>query len=236
RAVAEPIEHRLENRQTLAETLAAQIADDLRAAVDQRGHASLIVSGGSTPVPLFDALCAQGDVPWAQVWITLADERWVPADHEDSNAHLVHTHLLQGAAADARFVGLYLDGIATPEMAHVKVTEALTVIPRPFDVVVLGMGTDGHTASLFPETQALSAGIDRNNHATCLAVRPRDAPHPRLSLTASALLDSRRRVLHITGDEKWAVYRHACERGPDRVLPIRAILRDDRPTEVWWAP
>lgn len=227
-------EHRFADPRQLARELARSIAGDLAAAVDRRGAAALVVSGGSTPRPLFAAL-RRRELPWERVWVTLADERWVPAADAASNEALVRRHLLADAAAAARWLGL-VNEAPTPEDGRDECERRLRALPRPFDVVVLGMGADGHTASLFPGAAELAAGLDPRSPRTCLAVHPARAPHPRLSLTLAALLDSRRIVLHITGEEKWAVYRRALEPGPAEELPIRAVLRGagDR-LQVYWA-
>ncbi len=227
-------ENLFEQRQELASSLADSIAADLEAAIGERGAASLVVSGGSTPWPLFQEL-SRRSLPWNRVWITLADERWVDIDDEASNEAMVRRLLLVDEAAAARWVGLKNDA-ATPEEGRDEAEERLRPIQRPFDVVVLGMGGDGHTASLFPDASELAAGLDPESDHLCLAVRPPEAPHPRLSLTLMALLDSRRIVLHLTGDDKRDVYRLALADGPAEELPIRAVLRGaaDR-VELYWA-
>ena len=221
------------NPEDLAVALSDNVAEQLRAAITDRGEASLVVSGGSTPQPFFEHL-SQQPLPWGQVRVTLADERWVPADHEASNERLVRHHLLVGEAGAATMVGLK-SSASTPEEGREACEQTLAQISRPFDVVILGMGGDGHTASLFPDAPELAAGLDAATPETCLAVRPPAAPHARMSLTLRALLDSRRLILHITGEGKQAVYRRALEPGPAEELPIRAVLASGR-VEVWWAP
>ena len=226
-------EHRFEDRQVLAEALGLRIAGDLRSAIAGRGTASLVVSGGSTPRPFFEHLSRQ-PLAWERLRVTLADERWVSADHPDSNERLVRESLLVGAAGAATLIGLKTPE-ETPEEGREACERALAAIPRPFDVVVLGMGDDGHTASLFPGTPELGDELNPGTERTCLAVRPREAPHPRMSLTSAALTAGRRLVLHLTGESKWQVYRRALEAGPVTELPVRAVLRSGR-AEVWWAP
>jgi len=226
-------EHRFDDPRALAEALGRRVAGDLRAAISERGTASLVISGGSTPRPFFEHLSRQR-LDWGKVRVTLADERWVPADHADSNERLARERLLAADAAAATMVGM-VNAEATPEAGHRACERALAAIERPFDVVVLGLGEDGHTASLFPGAPELAAGLDPETRRICLAVRPPAAPHPRMSLTLAALLDCRRLVLHITGAVKWDVYRRASEPGPAEELPIRAVLRSGR-AEVWWAP
>ncbi|MCP4656066.1 MAG: 6-phosphogluconolactonase [bacterium] len=226
-------EHLFDDPATLARELARRIAAELGAAVRERGEASLVVSGGSTPQPLYTALSRE-PLLWERMTVTVADERWVPPDDPASNQRLVRRFLLTGRAGKARWIGLR-NAAPTPEEGLEECERALAAIARPFDVVVLGMGEDGHTASLFPAAANLEAGLDPAAGRSCLPVRPPRAPHARMSLTAATLLDSRRIVLHITGAAKWAVYQRALEPGPAEEMPIRAFLRR-APLEIYWAP
>ncbi len=228
-----PQVRRFDHRDALAAALADRVAEDLRSAIAERGTASLVVSGGSTPRPFFERL-SRRPLAWDRVVVTLADERWVAPDDEASNQRLARRHLLVEDAAAATLVGLKTPQ-ATPEAGREACARALAAVPRPFDVMTLGMGGDGHFASLFPDALELGDGLDPGNDRTCLATRPQAAPHPRMSLTLAAILDSRRLVLHLAGDEKWEVYRRASEPGPVEELPIRALLASGR-VEVWWAP
>ncbi|MEE8526051.1 MAG: 6-phosphogluconolactonase [Thermoanaerobaculia bacterium] len=224
------------DRRELASSLADSIAADLAAAVGRLGLASLVVSGGSTPRPLFEEL-GRRSLPWDRVWVTLADERWVAVDDDASNEALVRRHLLTGEAAVARWVGLKTDA-ATPEEGRGETDRRLRGMPRPFDVVVLGMGGDGHTASLFPGAPELAAGLTYGYRRLCLAVRPPGALHPRISLTLRTLLDSWRVVLHLTGEDKLDVYRRALADGSVEEMPVRGVLRTTLPVrvELYWAP
>ncbi|HMN14023.1 MAG TPA: 6-phosphogluconolactonase, partial [Bellilinea sp.] len=144
--------------------------------------------------------------------------------------------LLQGKAAAALFVPLW-NGAATPTEAIAERTTALAALPRPIDALVLGMGEDGHTASLFPGAAGLAAALDPNSTALLAAIDPPAAPHPRLSLTLAALLDSRRIHLPIGGAAKQAVYRRARASGNSAQWPIAAVLRQARvPVRVYLAP
>ena len=217
----------------LTAALAAQVTVDLEAAVSERGQASLVVSGGRTPRPLLEAL-AERDLPWSRVHVTLADERWVDLDSPDSNEAMLRQSLLQKKAAAARFVPLKNDA-PDPEQGAAECAAALAAMPRPFDLVLLGMGGDGHTASLFPGVAGKA--LDRQCPDICRAVYPQTAPHPRMTLTASALLKSRKLVLHFTGDDKLEVYRQALEEDPVDELPVRVVLRQTQvPVELWWSP
>ncbi|MDY7093915.1 MAG: 6-phosphogluconolactonase [Acidobacteriota bacterium] len=230
-----PEEQHFPNPQGLAEALAEELAGVLAAAVETRGEASLVVSGGSTPLPLFTALSRRA-LPWETVSVGLADERWVDPSDPASNERLVRKKLLQGPAAAARFVGMKTPE-DTPEAGRDACEEALKALNRPFDAVVLGMGGDGHTASLFPTAPELADGLDPASGKTCLAVHPGGSLPPRMSLTLPALLDSRHLYLHITGEEKLQVYHRALGPGTVEELPIRAVLRGAAERiQVWWAP
>lgn len=222
-----------DNVPALDRALADAIAARLAAAIAARGTASLVVSGGRTPIGLFERLsCAQ--IRWDAVTVTLADERWVEAAHADSNERLVRSHLLRNAAAAARFVPLK-NAAATPEAGVAATAAALGSIARPFDVVLLGMGDDAHTASLFPGAAELEAGLTAA--ASCLAVRPPHAPHARMSLTLKSLLDSRSILVQIAGASKRSVLERASEPGAVEIMPIRAILQQRTvPVEIYWCP
>ena len=228
-------EHRFPDSTALAHALAGELKVDLDEAVDARKAASLVVSGGRTPVRLFQQLRSE-KVDWKNIWITLADERWVETAAEDSNERLVREHLLTGPASAAHFVGLK-NPAPTPEAGAEWSWRALSRVPRPFDVVMLGMGNDGHTASLFPGSLALARALDVTVQPGCVAVNALAAPHARVSLNLAALLDARRIVLHIEGEAKWQVYQRARVPGSAAELPVRAVLHQrEVPVDVFWAP
>ncbi|ANX05249.1 6-phosphogluconolactonase [Immundisolibacter cernigliae] len=218
-----------------AAALADAVSASLATALAARERASLVVSGGRSPIGFFQCLC-DAELDWSQVWITLADERWVPDDHPDSNAALLRQHLLQGAAAAAHFVPLW-NGAATPAAAIAERTAALAQLPQPFDSVVLGMGEDGHTASLFPGAPGLAAALDPAGTALLAAIDPPAAPHPRLSLTLKALLGCRHIHLPLAGASKRAVYARALAQCDPLQLPISAVLcQSGVPVTVYLAP
>ncbi len=228
-------ERRFPSASAAAQALADSVSGALAAALAMRTHASLVVSGGRSPIGFFQCL-RDAELAWSRVWITLADERWVPEDHPDSNAALVRQHLLQGAAAAARFVPLW-NGAATPVAAIAERTAALAQLPQPFDVVVLGMGEDGHTASLFPGAPGLAAALDPAGTALLAAIDPPAAPHPRLSLTLKALLGCRHIHLPLAGASKRAVYARALAQCDPLQLPISSVLcQSDVPVTVYLAP
>ena len=237
-AATPPRERRFESRAELDQALASEIVTLLVEAVNARGGASLVASGGTTPGPLYDLLCKMA-APWERVTVTLADERWVGLDSPMSNARLIRGRLIRDRASRAKFVGLKT-GHAEPELAEADVDAAVRAIARPFDLVLLGLGENGHTASLFPHGQGLASALNLADPALARAVRPvppDDPAPPRMSLSLRAILDSRRIALLFTGEAKWAVYRQALEAGDALALPARAVLHQNRtPVEVWWAP
>ena len=219
----------------LARAVAADVLDQLVRGSAARGQASLLVSGGRSPVGLFKRLRA-GEIDWRGVWVALADERWVEPGDDASNEHLVRAVLLKGQAAAARFVGLKNEA-SSPELGAAKAWQALASVPRPFDVTILGIGDDGHTASLFPGSPNLKNALDESAVDGCIGTCAPTVPHARLSLNLSALLDSRRIVLLMLGYSKLRTYVAACGPGPIEQMPVRAVLRQQRvPVQVVWAP
>ncbi|MGX9726368.1 MAG: 6-phosphogluconolactonase [Candidatus Electronema sp. VV] len=226
--------HSFPDQQTLVSALVEHLAAALRRDIAAQGRASLAVSGGSTPLPLFERLSAL-DIPWQNVLITLADERWVDAASPDSNEALVRRSLLRNRAAAATFIGLKT-AAATAAAGAADCETRLAALPKPFTAVILGMGNDGHTASLFPGAPQLAEAADLRCGTRCAALRPQTAPHERISLTLPALLDTREIILHITGPEKKAVLEQALSAGPSEEMPIRFILRQQTvPVAVYWA-
>jgi len=211
--------------------LATHLADELRADIDTRGSASLAVSGGNTPRTMF-RLLSQQSLAWQQVALTLVDERWVGTEHEDSNEAMMRRNLHQHRAAQARLIGL-----KTPHArASEGVSEAgarIAALPRPFTCVVLGMGDDGHTASWFPQATNLPRLLDTQCSDLVAATEPVTATHARMTMTLTAVLASRRIIVHITGAEKKTVFNKAISSG----YPIAAVLQQTHtPVTIWWAP
>jgi len=234
-AAQDPPALRFADFDALSSALAGTIAATLEAAIAARGIASLVVSGGKSPIKLFEHL-RNKDLDWSRVHIALADERWVDAANPDSNEHLVRTELLRDKAAAARFIGLK-NAAPTPDIGAVSAWETFARVPRPFDTLVLGMGDDGHTASLFPHSPNLASALNLSAAAGCVGMWAPVAPQPRMSLNLAALLDSRRIVILLNGAAKWQTYVKVSSQGPVPEMPIRAVLRQTRtPVEVVWAP
>lgn len=213
-----------------ARALADELADVLAGALAIRGRALLAVSGGRTPRHVFARL-RTAPLDWTRVTITLVDERWVPPEHSDSNERLVRACLLQGEAVAAAFVPLF-GGEESPEAGQAACEARLAALPRPFDAVYLGMGSDGHVASLFPGDPAVRA-----RQGQCVPVPPRDGRGARMSLTAPALLQTRRLFLLFHGADKHVRYAEAKRPGTVEDLPLRLVLQQEAvPVTVLTAP
>jgi len=188
---------------------------------------------------MFEALREQA-LDWPRVSVVLVDERVVPHDHADSNTALVRRHLLQGAAAQARFTPFFDEVPSGPAalVLDALVREAdgrLAPLPWPLDVAVLGMGEDAHTASLFPGAPGYARAISTDERLAWVVPEqaPIPAPHARLTFTLHALLASRELLLSIAGASKLAVYDRASQKA-DEALPVSLILNQTQaPVSVW---
>lgn len=223
------------SKERLAEALADAVAEDLNRGLDERGTASLAVSGGSTPALFLETLSRHDDIDWENVVITLVDERWVDEASERSNARLVRDKLLTGPASEARFIPLYAGGEVPGVDALARVDAVLTEVPRPFDAVILGMGNDGHTASFFPDADTLGEAL--SGAGPVVAVSAPGADEPRITLTLPVLLDTRSLYLHIEGEEKAQTLDRALETGPVETMPVRAVLaQGEKTVSLYWCP
>ncbi len=216
-----------DSRDALMEALAEQIAHDLGAALARRDRATLCVPGGTTPGPVFDRL-TQADLPWARVDVLLNDERWVPEDHDRSNTRLLRERLLTGKAAGAGYLPLYADA-PRPEDALDDLSGAIEA-QLPLDVLLLGMGGDMHTASLFPGADLLTEAL-AEDAPVLLPMRAPGAPEPRITLSARVLNTAAAKHIVITGDEKRAAYEAALTL-PASEAPVAAVLPG---AQVHWA-
>jgi len=214
-------ERLFESRGSLSSALATDVANALQHHVRTKGSYCLAVSGGSTPKLFFETL-TRFDVPWSRVTITLVDERQVPETDPRSNARLVRDNLLQNSAAGAQFVPLF----DNPEAENVGT----------LDVVVLGMGNDGHTASFFPGGDNLGEALNPKTGKRIVTMSAPAAGEPRLTFTLPALLDASLLCLHIEGQEKRDVLNKALGEGPAEAMPVRAVLRSKKPLTLYWCP
>lgn len=216
------------DRDMLAIEVANEMAGDLKTHLLHHDTVSLAVAGGTTPGPIFDDLCA-ADIDWARVQVMMTDERWVPEDSPRSNAALIRSRLLQNRAAAAQFLPFFVPD-QTPEDALPQLEQTLAD-KLPLSVVLLGMGDDMHTASLFPGVDGLEAALAADAPAFAV-MRPDSQPEPRISLTARVLDAAIAKHLVIFGDAKRAALEKAMTLPPEQA-PIQAVLSE---TRVHWAP
>jgi len=208
---------------SMADAAALAVAAQLSAGLAARGRASLVATGGRSPGPVYDRL-KDADLDWTHVAVTLSDERHVDVDSPNANLKLLRERLFLGQAAKARY--LPLTDYAEPALRALM----------PFDAVLLGMGEDGHIASLIPGSPVMAEAMDPHGEAL-VAESPAgfgSPPVPRITLTLAALLQSRAIFLLIAGEAKRQVVAYALA-GAD--LPVRAILDQVRvPIRVFWTP
>jgi 6-phosphogluconolactonase len=220
--------HEFNSSEESVRAMVRDISAVLRQDLATTGRAGLAVSGGRSPVPLFDALSAAA-LPWNDVHISLVDERYVAPDHPDSNELLVRTHLLKGKASAAAFTGLVREGedigkaVARANLSAGEITLA-----------ILGMGGDGHTASLFPGAPQLEQALDTGRTDRYIQVSPPNAPHERISMTLAALLQARHIMLAITGAEKRDIYRQASQKTTPAMPVSYVIAQTGVPLDVYW--
>lgn len=221
------------SREALDIELADKVATKLKAAIKIKGKASIAVSGGSTPKAFFAAL-SNKDIAWDKVTVTLADERWVDITSEASNTRLVHENLLVNKAAKAKFFHIKQgDELCAETLADLILAADTKFLP--FDVLILGMGEDGHTASIFPCSDEIDAGLSAST-ASLLKVVPKTAPHERISFSFDSLIKSDEIILHICGQNKKDVLEKALASNDAREMPIRAFLQhESKATSIFWA-
>lgn len=224
---------RFDTPEALADAAAAATVSALTVGIAARGRGRLVVTGGRSPGAVYDRL-ATADLDWSAVDITLSDERFVPVTDPASNERLVRSRLLTGQAAAARFTPLMRE--APSAAAAADLAEAEVAALAPFDMTLLGMGPDGHVASLIPGAAGLEAAMAPDAARFCLGFDQAigDPPRPRITLTLAALLQSQAIIILIAGPEKRRVVERALA-GAD--LPVRALLTQARvPVRVLWTP
>lgn len=229
-----------EQRNHLLTALVAECQDVLSEAISKHGTATLLVSGSSTPAPLYEAL-SKTDLNWKKIKIALVDERWVETDHAASNEAMARRSLLINNAKIAEFIGMK-NAAATPAAGQAETEERYARLPQPFSLAILGMGIDGHAASLFPQAKGLKAALDPNNSNLTAAISaPQSevtgANTERMTLTLSALMKTERLIILLTGEDKLEVFSAAQKPGSIEDMPIRALLHQEQvPVELYWAP
>ena len=207
------------DREKLAIELASRITGDLNAALLHQPRATLVVPGGTTPGPIFDLLCAAA-INWTAVDIMLSDERWVPETSERSNTRLLRQRLFVNGAKEAGHIALYAP-FETPE---IRLEEITTSVEKslPISALLLGMGADMHTASLFPGADQLERAL-APDAPPVLAMRAPGAPEPRITLSAPVLDAALAKHIVIFGAEKRAAIEQAQHLSASEA-PVRAVL------------
>lgn len=227
------MENFFDSREAASVAAAEKIALVLEGRLALKQSATLVVSGGTTPGRCFDELASK-DIAWERVNIVASDDRWVPPDHDDSNEKLIRETLLVGKASCAGFLPFHVAGMSPRERCD-ALNDELRSIPFPFACSLLGMGLDGHFASLFPDAENLAEGLDKESDRLCLPVETAASPYARISLTLSALSRSDEIVLLFFGDDKRGVYEKA--KAGDARYPVTRLLRQKRaPINIFWAP
>ena len=209
------------DRDMMAIDLAQTLAGELNATLMHEDHATFVVPGGTTPAPVFDALCA-ADLEWDRINVMLSDERWVPSDHPRSNTRLLHDHLLVGPAAAAHVLPMYAPA-EEPELAIGQLTQLIR--PHlPISVALLGMGADMHTASLFPDAENLSLAL-ASDAPVLVPMRPKGQPEARVTLSARVLQEALSLHIVATGSDKRAALEKAWGLSPEEA-PVAAVLEN----------
>lgn len=214
--------------QAQAAAVAEHIIVALQRAIDQRGRASLALSGGRGPEAFLRRL-EQAELAWDKVTITQVDERWVAAEHADSNAGLIK-RCMPSVLQRAKWIPLYR-GVSL--QADAEAAQQMLEALLPLDVVVLGMGLDGHTASLFPHMPELAAYLSPTAQQLCVAVPAEGERLPRLSMTAAAMLSAEVKLLVITGEDKRCTLETALQQKDALAMPIEAFL--SAPMDIFYS-
>ncbi len=226
--------HRFSEVYSMNQHFSEQIALILQRAIEERGCAYLVVSGGKTPRALF-VLLSHVAINWSLVTIILADERDVATTSEDSNEYLVKTYFLQNQAAKAHFIGLRSD-LESRSERFIDIQTKIAALPQ-CDIVILGLGEDGHTASLFPGSQGIFLGLSDHPAQDVVEIIPTEAPFIRFSLTKKRLQNTRHLFLHIIGQTKLSVLYQAEALMDANKMPICAFMGDAKPElQVMFAP
>lgn len=233
-------EHFFSDREGLFAALSADCVDRLKHSLRFNNSASILASGGSSPGPLYQSLF-NAELDWTKVDIALVDERWVEENEPGSNTALITKHMRASRASDARFVAMKYPE-ETAEKALSCCESAYRELSRPFDLTILGMGPDGHTASLFPYADGLEAALDVSSNKLCAAIIAKASEvtgnlTERMTLTLHGILQSLQIHLLITGEEKLDVYKRALDNNDFKLMPVSAVLQQSLvPVEVYWAP
>jgi len=220
-----------DNRHVLAQSLAQQIAVWLQGALSVKPRALLAVAAGRTPITCMQVL-SRIALDWARVDVVLTDDRWVEEFHIDSHGASVKQHLLQNLAASARFIALKTPD-DTAKSGCARLEPQLRQLHWPVDVLVLGMGSEGHIAGLFPFARGLDEALSTD--AKIAALTPPKAPHERISLSLSVLKSAKHKVLFFNGASKSITMSKALDEVDDvKSMPVRGLLEEE--LMIYWSP
>ncbi len=221
------------SRELASQAAAARISSAIRDSLVDSAETAIIASGGSSPEKCYESL-ADTALPWNRVHILISDDRCVPVEHEASNEGMIRRLLLTKHADTANLVPIYKQGLTPSDQCRI-LGEQLDSLPSPFSISLLGMGVDGHFASLFPDFAGLENGLDERGEDQCLMVETAASSFPRISLTMATLIQSRETLLLFFGDDKREIYESA--KRPDSNFPISRLLQQEQtPMRAFWAP
>ncbi|MFK3863925.1 6-phosphogluconolactonase [Pseudoalteromonas rhizosphaerae] len=232
------VEKFFDSKDALTAELSTTLEQSLVNGIEADGRAVLMVSGGSSPAPAYKHLSNLA-LDWAKIDVAMVDERWVDAAHKKSNEAFIKSTLLQNHGAAANFITMK-NNAETAQQGSAECEAAYQQLKRPFDVTILGMGPDGHTASLFPHAGGLQQGLETSQLVCAINAIESEVTGnitERMTLTLAAIAQSKVVKLLISGEEKFAVYKAAKAGGDENDMPLRAVL--NHPTiniEVYWAP
>jgi 6-phosphogluconolactonase len=233
---AKIIWHTFNDRAAFTEGLTASIAETLQDCSSKQAAVLFGVSGGSTPLPVYQAL-ADRDLNWPAITMIIVDERFVPTDHADSNERNIRLAFTSEKNSAPAIIGLWSD-TSDIDTAAQSADEKIQALQQPLDLVLLGMGEDGHFASLFPTATLFNEAIasEQPHCILPIAPMPSHAPHSRLSMSLAYLRRAKRIILAITGEKKRQVLQLAIENGDYHALPIAALLHSDcSAIEIFWS-
>ncbi len=235
---AKPKIYQYRDKTTLFSETAARCHQQLKSALDRNNQASFIIPGGTTPGPVFEQL-SKSELDWRNVYIAQSDERWVDADHPSSNQGLTEKTLLINQAKNARYVPMKNQSI-TAEAGAQQCCIDYHTMPTPFSLTMLGMGLDGHIASLFPKADIIQNALNASEQQVCMAVDATgcevagDFPE-RMSLTYAGILNSELILLLMIGQSKIDVVEQAMSNTDPLAYPISQILNQTNvPVEIHW--
>ncbi|RLA42764.1 MAG: 6-phosphogluconolactonase [Gammaproteobacteria bacterium] len=222
-----------ESRTLASKAAAVRIRDALARDLAAQDDTAMIVSGGATPEECY-AWLSNTYLAWERIHILLSDERCVEASDPASNEGMIRSSLLTNHATGGKLLSVFEEGLSPTEQC-LALSQQIRKLPLPFSISLLGMGEDGHFASLFPGFDRLEEGLDPDSAIRCMPIKTAASPHPRITLTMSTITQSQEILLLFFGIAKRDVFEQA--KLPDSMYPVSALLHQDRtPVHIIWAP